>query len=192
MDLTTAKPERIIIRPYDVPLDITDEMTAPIFTYGFVKPHAYDRKNEIMNDIENLGHEQGRWLHLFYGKDDYFTEDKIRQHYRVHKDKPFFEELVAMMIGPTFQFVLTGKDAIKSFSSIVGATDPRKAGPHTLRRKYGQPELGIAYNAVHRSDSPASFIEESELHFDRSEMNPIFWERVDAYKKWLNSLSSSS
>ena len=100
------------------------------------------------------------------------------------------EDLVTMMIGPTYQFILMGKNAIDSFSSIVGATDPRKAGENTVRHKYGEPQRGIAYNAVHRSDSPESFVTEAQLHFDRSEMDDIFWERIEAYKKYLDSIKA--
>lgn len=76
--------------------------------------------------------------------------------YGVHKDKPFFEELVQeMTAGPCLLLVLEGDDAIQEVRQINGATNPLEAKERTLRRQFARPEKG-PHNAVHGSDSEES------------------------------------
>lgn len=167
-------------------LDVTDETTSPIYTFGFVKPHAYRVKDRIMHDIETLSNEHGTPLYLWFGKDDMLSKQTAEEHYKVHRERPFFRDLVRMVTeGPIHKFILTGYNAISTFRSLLGATNPARAAKRTIRHKYGEPEKGIAYNAVHGSDSIESFVEEVILHFTREDMDDTFWSRIDAYREWL-------
>lgn len=72
--------------------------------------------------------------------------------YAVHKARPFFDSLTTFMAsGPVVVLVLEGENAIKRHRDLMGATDPAKAEPGTIRKAYG---TNIEYNAVHGSDSP--------------------------------------
>jgi len=89
--------------------------------------------------------------------------------YEVHRKRPFFESLTTFMAsGPLVVMVLEGDSAIKRNRDLMGATDPAKADPGTIRAVYG---TTIEYNAVHGSDSPETarfeigyFFPEMELH----------------------------
>ena len=174
--------------PHGGMLDITDEVDRPIYTFGFVKPHAYARRSEIMDDIWNLSEKRQTPLYVFREKDDQITPELAVQHYWAHRDRPFFQDLIKMVTGDVHSFVLAGKDAIPYFRALLGATDSSKAEPDTLRHKYGEPTRGIAYNAVHGSDSLQSVVTETALHFGRDELDPIVWQRIDAYKQWLDNM----
>ena len=72
--------------------------------------------------------------------------------YAVHRERPFFESLTDYMSsGPVVCVALRGENAIAAWRGLMGATDPAKAEPGTLRRKYGQ---SLEANAVHGSDAP--------------------------------------
>lgn len=72
--------------------------------------------------------------------------------YAVHKQRPFFDSLTTFMSsGPVVVLVLAGEDAIKRHRELMGATDPAKAAPGTIRAAHG---ANIEFNAVHGSDSP--------------------------------------
>lgn len=89
--------------------------------------------------------------------------------YEVHRKRPFFESLTTFMAsGPLVVMVLDGDNAIKRNRDLMGATDPAKADPGTIRAVYG---TNVEYNAVHGSDSPETacfeigyFFPEMELH----------------------------
>jgi nucleoside-diphosphate kinase len=89
--------------------------------------------------------------------------------YEVHRKRPFFDSLTTFMAsGPLVVMVLEGDSAIKRNRDLMGATDPAKADPGTIRAVYG---TTIEYNAVHGSDSPETarfeigyFFPEMELH----------------------------
>lgn len=188
---------RLIITGPDGKMDITDEVKpgagykGPIYTFGFVKPHAYPRRDEIMDDIWRLSEARHSPLYVLVQKDDYMTHEVAEKHYAAHREKPFFRSLIDMVTGPTHLFLLAGRDAVPSFRNLLGATDPRQAEKGTLRYKYGEPERGIAYNAIHGSDSLNSMVEETLLHFDRGEVDEFVWARIDAYKKWLDHLKET-
>lgn len=189
MPMHREKSRKQIIHLYGVEEDISNELIKPIFTYGFVKPHAYSRRTEIIDDIEHMSKGRHTPLHIFYGKDHQLTRELAEAHYWMHGEKDFFEDLISMITeGPTYQFILEGENAINSLASIAGATDPRKASQNTIRGKYGDKRPGmIAYNAVHRADSLETFVHEVSLHFSRDEMTDFFWQRYDAYKEWIES-----
>ncbi len=86
-----------------------------------------------------------------------FTEEKAKQFYIVHKDRPFYQELVEFMTsGPVVAAVLEGEDAIKRVREIIGPTDSeeaRRTAPDSIRAKFGTDK---GKNAIHASDSEES------------------------------------
>jgi nucleoside-diphosphate kinase len=85
--------------------------------------------------------------------------------YSVHRDKPFFEELVSFITsGPVVGAVLSGRDAIATVRRMVGATKSWEAAAGTIRGDFG---LGLTNNTIHASDSAESFIKESKSFFGK-------------------------
>ncbi len=83
--------------------------------------------------------------------------------YSVHKEKPFFNELVSFITsGPIVAAVLEGSDTLNKVRAIIGATRPTEAAPGTIRRDFG---TSVTQNAIHASDSLESFIKESKIIF---------------------------
>lgn len=88
--------------------------------------------------------------------------------YAVHRQRPFFESLTTFMAsGPVVILVLEGDDAIKRHRDLMGATDPAKADPGTIRKVYG---ATIEFNAVHGSDSPDTARFEIGFFFSEMEL----------------------
>ena len=88
--------------------------------------------------------------------------------YAVHRQRPFFDSLTTFMAsGPVVVLVLEGKDAIKRNRELMGATDPAKAAPGTIRAAYG---TNIEFNAVHGSDSAESARVEINYFFSSMEL----------------------
>jgi nucleoside-diphosphate kinase len=88
--------------------------------------------------------------------------------YAVHRQRPFFDSLTTFMAsGPVVVLVLEGKDAIKRNRELMGATDPAKAAPGTIRAAYG---TNIEFNAVHGSDSAESARAEINYFFSSMEL----------------------
>ena len=88
------------------------------------------------------------------------NERDAKKFYDIHKNKPFFDDLVTTMIGPTIALLLEGEDAIQKVRKLNGATNPREAKEGTLRAEFGRKEKG-PFNAVHGSDSIESASRES-------------------------------
>ena len=88
--------------------------------------------------------------------------------YAVHKDKPFFESLCAFMTqGPCITLVLEGDNAIQRWRDLMGATDPAKAAPGTIRKDWGN---DVEQNAVHGSDGSETAINEIAFFFRPDEL----------------------
>lgn len=171
-------------------LDLPSNPSVPIYTFGAVKPHRFERWPEIIRDIEYFStyHHDTPLVHL-QGKEYVISRKEAEAHYAAHKGKPFFGRLVDMMTeGPSYGFILVGENAIDNFRKVVGPTYPKDWKPFTIRHKHGEPEKGISFNAIHASDSPKSFVDEVELHFDRSELDEMFWAYVEHYKAHLDAL----
>ena len=97
-------------------------------------------------------------------------EGMAMRFYEVHKDKPFYKDLVRYICEtPIIAMVLEGEDAVRRVRRIMGDTDPAKAEPGTIRALYG---LDIRRNTVHGSDSEESAKKEIGLIFDGSEIYP--------------------
>ena len=83
--------------------------------------------------------------------------------YAEHEGKPFFHELVEYMVsGPIVVAIVEKENCIRDYRAFIGATDPKKAAPGTIRALYGK---DISENAIHASDSPESSERECKFHF---------------------------
>jgi nucleoside-diphosphate kinase len=96
------------------------------------------------------------------------SEELAREHYAEHIGKPFFDEMLSFITsGPVVAMVWQGPDAIKTIRELMGATDPAKAQPGTIRGDLGG---SISQNVVHGSDSPAAAKREIGLFFESNEL----------------------
>ena len=106
-------------------------------------------------------------------------EARAKQHYAEHDGKSFFKGLVEYITSaPIVAMVIEGSDAIEGCRATIGATNPIKAGPGTIRGDYGQT---IGRNLVHGSDSAESAKREIALWFQANEINA----RANDLEKWL-------
>jgi nucleoside-diphosphate kinase len=117
-------------------------------TLSIVKPDAVGKNHigDIISRFEKAG------LRVVAAKMKHLTQKDAEGFYAVHKERPFFKDLVGFMItGPVLIMVLEGENAIAKNRDIMGATDPKKAAPGTIRADFAKT---IDENAVHGSDSP--------------------------------------
>jgi len=129
-----------------------------------VKPDAMKRKlaGAIIARLEKLG------LKLVALKMLHADKALARKHYAVHKDKPFYDDLVNYISSaPIVACVFEGKGAVEAIRKAMGATDPAKAEKGTIRGDLGE---SIEHNSVHGSDSPATAEEEIKLFFSPGEI----------------------
>jgi len=95
-------------------------------------------------------------------------KESASEFYGIHKEKPFFNELVAYMTsGPIVAAVLEKSNAVEDFRTLIGATDPKQALKGTIRNQFAE---SIAENAIHGSDSDENALIESEFHFKNNEI----------------------
>ena len=133
-------------------------------TFSIIKPNAV--KKNIMGAIISQFEKNG--LQIGAARLTVLSRDKAEKFYAEHKERPFFKELVSFMTsGPVMLMVLTGHNAVAKNREIMGATDPKKAAPGTIRALYGD---SVGENAVHGSDSPESAQREIALFFEKSEI----------------------
>ncbi len=128
-------------------------------TLVLLKPDTVQRGliGEILSRFESKG------LKLVGLKMRNFPEDMLRKHYDVHKERPFFGNLVSFMTsGPVVAICLEGKDAIAVVRRLVGKTNSREAEPGTIRGDLG---MSFSNNLVHASDAPETAASELALWF---------------------------
>ena len=117
-------------------------------TLSIIKPDAVARN--IIGKIYSRFEEQG--LQIVAAKMLRLTHEQAEIFYAVHRERPFYQELIAYMTsGPVMVQVLEGEEAIARNREIMGATDPKKAAPGTIRADFAE---SVTQNAVHGSDSP--------------------------------------
>ncbi len=98
----------------------------------------------------------------------HMSQAEAGRFYEVHKDRPFYGELVeSMSSGPIVAAVLEGDNAVEKFRALIGATDPSKAAEGTIRKQWGK---SIGSNAVHGSDSDENAKAEAGFFFSGLEM----------------------
>ena len=128
-------------------------------TLLIIKPDAVQRDliDEIIARVERQG------LRVDSKRRTRIDRDLAERHYAEHSEKPFFGELVEFITsGDVIVAKVTGREAISILRTLIGATDPAKADPGTIRGDYGKV---ITENLVHGSDSPESAKRELELFF---------------------------
>jgi nucleoside-diphosphate kinase len=128
-------------------------------TLILVKPDAFARNlsGEIIARFERKG------LRLAALKQMTMTTDLAERHYAEHAEKPFFGELVSFITsGPLVAMVLEGDRAIEAARQVIGATDPLKASPGSIRGDFA---IEVGQNMVHGSDAPESAAREVGLFF---------------------------
>ncbi|HZW61812.1 MAG TPA: nucleoside-diphosphate kinase [Candidatus Babeliales bacterium] len=128
-------------------------------TFAMIKPDAVKAKNsgKIIDMIEHHGFNIVRMEKVV------INADKAKTFYGVHKERPFFGELVEFVTsGPVVIMALEKNNAVKDWRELMGATDPAKAAEGTIRKKFG---TNIGNNAIHGSDSPENAKIELGLFF---------------------------
>jgi nucleoside-diphosphate kinase len=133
-------------------------------TFSIIKPNAV--KSNVVGEIITRFEKRG--LRVAAAKFTKLSKEKAEGFYIEHKDRPFFGSLVSFMTsGPVLLMVLEGENAVLLNREIMGATDPSKAAPGTIRKDFAE---SIEANAVHGSDSLKSAEREIAYFFDRSEV----------------------
>jgi nucleoside-diphosphate kinase len=132
-----------------------------------IKPDAMQRglAGTIISRLEKLG------LKLVALKMLHLDKQLAEKHYAIHKDKPFFDSLVAYISSaPIVAAVFEGERAVERVRKAMGATDPAKSEAGTIRGDFG---LDIERNTIHGSDSVATAEEETRLFFSEEEIFKI-------------------
>ncbi|MBI1364951.1 MAG: nucleoside-diphosphate kinase [Alphaproteobacteria bacterium] len=133
-------------------------------TFSIIKPDATRRNitGKIIAKLEEGG------LRVVASKRIRMTREQAEGFYAVHKERPFFGELVDFMIsGPVVVQVLEGENAIARNREIMGATNPKEAAPGTIRAEFAE---SIGENSVHGSDGPDTARQEIAYFFAASEI----------------------
>ncbi len=129
-----------------------------------IKPDAMERRlgSTIFSRLEQAGMKivAMRMLHM--------DEKMAQRHYAVHKEKPFFQALVHYITSsPIIAAVFEGENAIEEIRKTLGATDPTKAAPGTIRADFG---IDIEHNSVHGSDAPETAAVEIAIFFNEDQI----------------------
>lgn len=132
-------------------------------TFTMIKPDAVQngKIGAILHDIQEAG------FKIKAMKYTRLSESQAGAFYAVHKDRPFYQNLVEFMTsGPIVAAILEKENAVADFRTLIGATDPSKAEAGTIRKKYA---TSIEANAVHGSDSDANALIEGSFFFSALE-----------------------
>ncbi len=133
-------------------------------TFTMIKPDAVEAGNvgAILEQITTSG------FRIVALKMIQMTTADAEEFYAVHKERPFFGELVEFMTrGPIVSAVLEKENAVEDFRALIGATNPEDAAEGTIRKKYAK---SVGENAVHGSDSDENAQIEAAFHFSGREM----------------------
>jgi len=135
-------------------------------TCSIIKPDAVAKNviGEIYSRFEKAG------LQIVAAKMLHLTKEQAEGFYAVHKERPFYNDLVSFMTsGPVVVQVLEGEDAIKKNRDVMGATNPKEAAAGTIRADFAD---SIDANAVHGSDAPETAAVEIAHFFSEGELCP--------------------
>lgn len=133
-------------------------------TLSIVKPDAVAKNviGEIYSRFEKAG------LKIVAARMKQLTQEDAERFYAVHKERPFFNDLVAFMTsGPVMIQVLEGENAIAKNRELMGATNPQEAAPGTIRADFAK---SIDANAVHGSDAPETAAYEMSVFFSEDDI----------------------
>ncbi|MGI9406859.1 MAG: nucleoside-diphosphate kinase [Hyphomicrobiaceae bacterium] len=133
-------------------------------TLSMIKPDATARNltGRIIAKLEDAG------LRVVASKRVHWSEAQAQKFYEVHKERPFYNDLVSFMTsGPIVVQVLEGEDAVAKNREVMGATNPEEAAPGTIRKEFAE---NIERNSVHGSDSVENARIEIGLNFTADEI----------------------
>ncbi len=133
-------------------------------TFTMIKPDAVEKSytGAILHQITEAG------FRIVAMKQTQMTTEDAKTFYAIHKERPFFGDLVEYMTGgPIVAAILEKDNAVEDFRALIGATNPEDAAEGTIRKKYAE---SISANAIHGSDSDDNAQIESAFHFSGREM----------------------
>ena len=133
-------------------------------TFTMLKPDAIEKgfTGAIIEKINAAG------FRIVAMKQTQMSKNDARTFYDIHRDRPFFGDLVDYMTrGPIIAAILEKENAVEDFRSLIGATNPAEAADGTIRKAFA---TSISENAVHGSDSDENAFIEGSFHFSGSEM----------------------
>jgi nucleoside-diphosphate kinase len=133
-------------------------------TFSIIKPDATKRNitGKVLTKIEDAG------LRIVAQKRLHLSEEQAGGFYAVHKERPFYGDLVKFMTsGPVVVQVLEGENAIAKYREVMGATNPKEADAGTIRAEFAE---SIDANTVHGSDAPETAAEEIQFFFSDDEI----------------------
>lgn len=133
-------------------------------TFTMIKPDAVKNGHigSILADINKAG------FKILAMKYTWLSTEKAGEFYEIHKERPFYGELVEFMSsGPIVTAVLEKDNAVEDFRKLIGATNPEDAEEGTIRAKYA---TSIGENAVHGADSDQNAMREASFHFAQTEI----------------------
>ncbi len=133
-------------------------------TLAILKPDCVRRKlaGKVLDRIIDAGFDivGMKLVHL--------TEAQAKKFYEVHRERPFYRDLVRFMSsGQSIALVLEKENAVAAFRELIGATDPQEAAPGTIRREFAESKQE---NVVHGSDSPENAAKEIAFFFSEAEL----------------------
>ncbi|QGZ95451.1 nucleoside-diphosphate kinase [Terricaulis silvestris] len=133
-------------------------------TFSIIKPDA--TKRNLTGAINAVIEKSG--LRIIGQKRVQLSEGQAEGFYAIHKERPFFRDLVTFMIsGPVVVQVLEGDNAVAKYRDVMGATNPANAAPGTIRKEFAE---SIEANSVHGSDSQENAAREIEFFFTDQEI----------------------
>jgi nucleoside-diphosphate kinase len=133
-------------------------------TLTIIKPDSVENGNTG----KIVAHLEGEGFRILAGRMMRLTTEQARAFYAVHKERPFYNDLVAYMTsGPVWPLALERKDAVAYLRQVMGATNPAEADAGTIRALYGE---SIERNAIHGSDSPENAAIELAFFFSSAEL----------------------
>ena len=133
-------------------------------TFTMLKPDSVENGNTgaILEKINSAG------FRIVAMKLTQMSNKDARNFYSIHRERPFFDELVSYMTrGPIVAAVLEKEDAVEQFRLLIGSTDPTAAAAGTIRKLFA---TSISENAIHGSDTNENALIESRFHFSEEEM----------------------
>ena len=142
---------------------INKKNTMRNITFTMIKPEAVEAGNTgaILNRMEEAG------FRILALKKVHLTAERAGLFYEVHKERPFYGELVEYMSGgPIIAAILEKENAVADFRTLIGSTNPEEADEGTIRKEFA---TSLAMNAVHGSDSDENANIEANFHFSEEE-----------------------
>ena len=133
-------------------------------TFSIIKPDA--TKRNITGSINKVIEESG--LRIIAQKRIRLTNDQAKNFYSIHKERPFFNDLIEYMTSePVVVQILSGENCIEKYRTIMGATNPENAEEGTIRKLFA---LNVQENSVHGSDSEDNAKNEIDFFFKAEEI----------------------